>query len=203
LFTGIVEDVGRVVESREREGVRTLSLEAGRAAAELRVGSSVAVSGVCLTVTSLTGSCFTVDVASETLHRTTLGRLGKESRVNLELPVRPEGRLDGHVVQGHVDGRGRIARVSQRESDRVLRIEHPAENDVYLVEKGSIAIDGVSLTVTACEAGGFEVMLIPYTLRVTTLGERVAGDEVNLEYDILAKYLVRLTELRRVPWKAN
>ena len=198
MFTGIVEEVGSVVEFNERSGV--LTLEAPATASELRIGSSVAVSGVCLTVTGREGTSFTVDLSTETLKRTTLGQLSSGSRVNLELPVRLQSRLDGHFVQGHVDGRGRVVSVTERPGDRVLRFEHPTHCDGYLVEKGSIAIDGVSLTVTACGAGWFEVMLIPHTLRVTTLGERAEGDGVNLEYDILAKYLIRLIQSRRIPW---
>jgi len=203
LFTGIIEEIGRVVGSTDRRGQRTLSLEAESVVGDLRVGSSVAVSGVCLTVTSREGQRFTVDVATETLDRTTLGTLAEKGPVNLELPLRPQGRLDGHFVQGHVDGRGRIVSIRQHGSDRVLRIEHAEEADGYIVEKGSIAVDGVSLTVTACGKGWFELMLIPHTLRVTTLGEAAEGDEVNLEYDILAKYLIRLTELGRIPWTTN
>lgn len=193
MFTGIVTDIGRVVDRVERGGQLTLALEAADTAPELRVGASVAVSGVCLTVTGLEGPRFTVDVADETRRRTTLGALTSGGKVNLELPLRADGRLDGHFVQGHVDGSGRVLSVEQRGADRVLRIGHPSEFDAYIVEKGSIAVDGVSLTVTLCGSEWFEVMLIPHTLSVTTLGERKVGDAVNLEYDILAKYLVRLT----------
>lgn len=203
MFTGIIEDVGRVVGSEDRAGQRSLSLEAGVVAEELRTGSSVAVSGVCLTVTERQGNRFRVDVATETLERTTLGELPPDGRVNLELPVRLQGRLDGHFVQGHVDGRGRVVSIRQRGSDRLLRIEHPKEADAFIVEKGSIAVDGVSLTVTACGPGWFEFMLIPHTIRMTTLGQLGEGDAVNLEYDILAKYLIRLTELGRIPWKRS
>ena len=203
MFTGIIEDVGVVVGSEDRSGQRTLSLESARVAGELQLGSSVAVSGVCLTVTSRKGKRFTVDVSTETLDRTTLGRLSADARVNLELPLRLQGRLDGHFVQGHVDGRGRVVSVSDRGSDRVLRIEHAERADAFIVEKGSIAVDGVSLTVTACGGGWFELMLIPHTLRVTTLRTLGEGDRVNLEYDILAKYLIRLTELGRIPWKRD
>ena len=192
MFTGIIEDLGRIVELVEQEGHVSLVLEASVVPSELRIGASIAVSGVCLTVTELAGPRFTVDVSNETLDRTTLSGLATDGRVNLELPLRVDGRLDGHFVQGHVDGKGNVVSVSVRGSDRVVRLKHPQESDRYIVEKGSIAVDGVSLTVTACGAAWFEVMLIPHTLRVTTLGERVPGDGVNLEYDILGKYLVRL-----------
>ena len=192
MFTGIIEDLGRIVELVEQEGHVSLVLEASVVPSELRIGASIAVSGVCLTVTELAGPRFTVDVSNETLDRTTLSGLATDGRVNLELPLRVDGRLDGHFVQGHVDGKGNVVSVSERGSDRVVRLKHPQESNRYIVEKGSIAVDGVSLTVTACGAAWFEVMLIPHTLRVTTLGERVPGDGVNLEYDILGKYLVRL-----------
>jgi riboflavin synthase len=203
LFTGIIEDIGRVVGSEDRDGQRTLSLEAGVVADELHVGSSVAVSGVCLTVTECKGKRFCVDVSTETLERTTLGQLLPDARVNLELPVRPQGRLDGHFVLGHVDGRGRVLSVRQHGSDHLLRIEHDPEADVLIVEKGSIALDGVSLTVTACGNAWFELMLISHTIRVTTLSELAEGDAVNLEYDILGKYFIRLSELGRIPWQRS
>ncbi len=203
MFTGIIEDLGRIVERVEQEGHLSLVLEASVVPSELRIGASIAVSGVCLTVTELAGPRFTVDVSNETLDRTTLGGLATDGRVNLELPLRADGRLDGHFVQGHVDGKGNVVSVSERGSDRVVRLKHPQESDRYIVEKGSIAVDGVSLTVTACGAAWFEVMLIPHTLWATTLGERVPGDGVNLEYDILAKYLVRLAQLRQDSWKQD
>ena len=203
MFTGIIEDVGRIVERVEQKGQLSLTFEGNLLPGELRVGASIAVSGVCLTVTELAGSRFTVDVSNETIDRTTLGALATDGRVNLELPLRPDGRLAGHFVQGHVDGTGHVASTSERAADRVVRFEHPRESDRYIVEKGSIAIDGVSLTVTACGEAWFEVMLIPQTLRVTTLGERVPGDGVNLEYDILAKYLVRLAEIRQDSWRKD
>ena len=203
MFTGIIEDVGRVVERVEQGGHLSLILEAQGVPGELRVGASIAVSGVCLTATELAPPRFTVDVSNETLDRTTLGKLVVDGRVNLELPLRQDGRLDGHFVQGHVDGTGKVARVSERGSDRVIHFDHPREFDRLVVEKGSVAIDGVSLTVTSCGAGWFEVMLIPHTLRVTTLGDWAPGDAVNLEYDILAKYLVRLAELRQDSWKKD
>jgi riboflavin synthase len=195
MFTGIVEEMGRVVAEREREGLITMTLEAPRLHRELKVGASIAVSGVCLTVTGCEGDRFTVDVSNETARRSTLGRLEAGHKVNLELPLRVDDRLGGHFVQGHVDEVGEIVFSEQKGGDQVIRVRYSAESDPFLVEKGSVTVDGVSLTVAACDQGWFEVMLIPHTLDVTTLGERGAGDEVNLEYDILAKHLVRLAEV--------
>jgi len=198
IFTGIVETVGCVAERRERASFFSLAIEHERLAGELALGGSVAVAGVCLTVTETSKNAFLVDVASETARRSTLGRLAAGERVNLERPLAANGRVDGHFVQGHVDGRGRVVTAEKREGDHVLRIEHPVASDPLIVEKGSIAVDGVSLTVTGCGRGWFEVMLIPHTLRVTTLGELGSGQEVNLEYDILAKYLVRMASLTQL-----
>lgn len=195
MFTGIIEEMGRVVRLAERIGLVSMSLEADRLSAELKVGASIAVSGVCLTVTELAGKRFTMDVSNETLRRSNLGRLKEEGRVNLELPLRVDDRLGGHFVQGHVDSVGRVVSFEQQGGDRILRIEYPLEYDHYVVEKGSIAVDGISLTVAQCDRGWFEVMLIPHTLDVTTLGDCSVGDEVNLEYDILAKHLVHLAEI--------
>jgi riboflavin synthase len=148
-----------------------------------------------LTVVHLEGDRFDLDVSNETMRRSTLGRLKVGDRVNLELPLRVDERLGGHFVQGHVDEVGEIVFSDQKGGDRVIRIQYSTESDPYVVEKGSIAVDGVSLTIAACERGWFEVMLIPHTLEVTTLGEQGPGNEVNLEYDILAKHLVRLADV--------
>jgi len=199
MFTGIVEAVGRITGRTEVAGLLTLKLET-ELAAGLAPGASIACSGVCLTATGGTASEIFVDVANETVRCTTLGAKRAGDRVNLERPLRADGRLDGHFVQGHVDGRGVVVVSDARGGDRVLRIGHSheaREADDLVVDKGSIAVDGVSLTVTSCGQGWFEVMLIPHTLSVTTLGELVPGAHVNLEYDILAKYLVRFSQVRR------
>ena len=196
MFTGIVETLGRIAARDESAGLLRFGVES-ELAAGLATGASISVSGVCLTVTAVEGARFTVDVADETVRRSTLGDRRVGDLVNLERPLRADGRLDGHFVQGHVDARGEIARAVDRGADRVLRVSHPPESDRFIVEKGSIAVDGVSLTVTACGRGWFEVMLIPHTRAVTTLGAVVAGAGVNLEYDVLAKYLARWDDLRR------
>ena len=197
MFTGIVEEMGLIVDRSERDALIVMTVEAPTLYKQLGIGASIAVSGVCLTVTHLDGKRFRMDVSNETARRTNLGRLSVGGKVNLELPLRVDDRLGGHFVQGHVDGVGKIVSVDQQGGDRVLRIDYPREADPYIVEKGSIAVDGVSLTVAACGRGWLEVMLIPHTLAVTTLGEAEAGAEVNLEYDILAKHLVRLAEVYR------
>ena len=195
MFTGIVEEMGVLVDRSDRGGLAIMRLEAKLLASELKVGASIAVAGVCLTVTQLDGKRFTLDVSNETLSRSNLGRLREGGKVNLELPLRVNDRLGGHFVQGHVDSVGRVLSVEERGGDRIIRVGIPSEYDSLIVEKGSIAVDGVSLTVSDCDRGWFEIMLIPHTLSVTTLGAVSNGDEVNLEYDILAKHLVRLAEI--------
>jgi riboflavin synthase len=174
--------------------VLELVIESSPIASELELGASVSVSGVCLTATEVGESSFRVDVAVETERRTRLGRLQPGEILNLELPLRPTDRLGGHFVQGHVDELGRVAESGPREGNHVLRVEHSPEASRFVVEKGSIAVDGVSLTVMASGSGWLEVMLIPHTLAVTTLGRLAPGDGVHLEYDILAKYVARLAE---------
>ena len=195
MFTGIVEEMGRITDQEERGGLIVMTVEAPTLASGLEIGSSIAISGVCLTVTDLEGKCFKMDVSNETIHRTNLGRIEVGGKVNLELPLRVNDQLGGHIVQGHVDEVGTILTSVQQGGDVIMRIEYPRRSDPYIVEKGSVAVDGVSLTVAACGRGWFEVMLIPHTLAVTTLGEKGPGDEVNLEYDILAKHVVRLAEV--------
>ncbi len=192
MFTGLVMDLGevRVVERTDagvRLHVRTLLTS------EVSPGDSVAVNGVCLTATTVDDGAFAADVMNETLARSSLGATGDGSRVNVELPLRPEDRLGGHFVQGHVDGLGRIASLADDGFARRLRVE-PDDPSLlrYVVEKGSIAIDGVSLTVAALDASGFEVSLIPETLERTNLGAMQPGTIVNLEVDVLAKYVESL-----------
>ena len=191
MFTGLVETVGTVLEvERVGEGAR-LSV-ATPLAAELADGDSVAVNGVCLTALGATGDGFAADVMAETLRRSSLAPLAAGDEVNVELPLRADGRLGGHVVQGHVDGVGRVASTADEGFARVVRVEAPSELLRYVVEKGSIAVDGVSLTVSAVDGEAFEVSLIPETLERTTLGALAPGRAVNLEVDVLAKYVEKL-----------
>ena len=198
MFTGIVEEVGQVVALESRGDSAVLSVAASTVADDLVHGASIAVNGVCLTVVGWSGSPTSIDfdVVGETLKRSSLGAITAGDGVNLERSVRADGRLDGHVVQGHVDGTGVV--VSRAPGDRweTVRFGLPVELAGYVAEKGSIAVDGVSLTVTAVGADWFEVALIPETLRATMLGVRQPGDAVNLEVDVLAKYVARLLETR-------
>jgi riboflavin synthase len=190
MFTGIVEQVGTVTAVDEEADGRRLRVSAPGIGA-LEVGASIAVNGVCLTVVERADDTVSLDVVPETLHRTNLGELGMSSPVNLERPMAADGRFDGHVVQGHVDGTGVVASI--RDDDgTVVRVEAQPELLRHIVEKGSITIDGVSLTVVDVDETGFEVALIPHTLEVTTLGLRNVGDTVNLETDVLAKYVEKL-----------
>jgi riboflavin synthase len=197
MFTGLVQAVGQLESSRRRGDVLELVISCEPIASELEKGASVAVSGVCLTATSIGSGSFHVEVARETERRTSLGSLHPGALLNLELPLRATDRLGGHIVQGHVDELGRVMESGPREGNHVLKVAHSREAMPYVVEKGSIAIDGVSLTVMASSSGWLEVMLIPHTLAVTTLGRLAPGDGVHLEYDILAKYVARLADAYR------
>jgi riboflavin synthase len=188
VFTGLVAAKGIVRRSGER-----MAIEAGELAGELAEGDSVAVNGVCLTATSIADGVFTADVMAETLSRSSLGPLEEGDPVNLELPLRAADRLGGHVVQGHVDGVGSIAGVQEDGFARVVTVSADPALLRYVVEKGSIAVDGVSLTVARVGQGDFDVSLIPETLERTTLGTAEPGDPVNLEVDVLAKYVEKLT----------
>ncbi|HEV3129864.1 MAG TPA: riboflavin synthase [Solirubrobacteraceae bacterium] len=191
MFTGLVEDLGELAEvERSPEGARLIVRT--RLAGELRDGDSVAVNGVCLTAAAVDGDRFAADAMNATLLGTSLGDLEARSPVNLELPLRPSDRLGGHIVQGHVDGVGRVAESQPDGFARRLRIETAPELLRYVVAKGSIAVDGVSLTVADLDERSFTVSLIPETLERTTLGTAEAGTRVNLEVDMLAKYVEKL-----------
>ena len=191
MFTGLIADLGTVEDvERTSDGAR-LRVRGGLAR-DLREGDSVAVNGVCLTATAVNGGAFSADVMAETLRRSSLGDVGAGDAVNLELPLRPSDRLGGHVVQGHVDGVGTVREVRDEGFARLLRLDAPADLLRYVVEKGSIAVDGISLTVAELHDDGFTVSLIPETLERTNLGGVQAGAKVNLEADLLAKYVERL-----------
>jgi riboflavin synthase len=197
LFTGIIEEVGSIVRVEPLAGGRRFSVGCSFAP-ELRVDESVAVSGVCLTVVSAGAGAFDAVAIEETLARSTLGGLAAGGRENLERAVRVGARLDGHVVQGHVDATGEVVHVHELADSRVVRVRYPDTHAALLIEKGSVAVDGVSLTVSRLDepAGTFEVALIPHTLAHTTAGEWRPGARVNLEFDVLGKYAVRAASLR-------
>jgi len=193
MFTGIIQSVGSISALVQGEQQMRLSIDAGTLPlTDVKLGDSIAVSGPCLTVTSLNGTVFTVDVSPETLAHTSLGRLTVGSRVNLEKALSLADRLGGHLVSGHVDGVGEVQVRETREDYVYFRIRAPRSIARYIAHKGSICVEGVSLTVNGVEDCGFELLLIPHTLRETTLGELVAGSPVNLEVDLIARYLERM-----------
>jgi riboflavin synthase len=196
MFTGIVESKGTLRAASETDTGRHFAIEAADIVEALDIGASVAVSGACLTVVATSNSGFTVELVPETLRRTALGDLVVGDSVNLELAMPAAGRFDGHIVQGHVDGVGLVRSLTDHGDGLRLSVECPPELRKYIVTKGSITIDGVSLTVAGIDEEGFEVALIPHTSAVTTLGSLSPSDRVNLEVDILAKYVERLLETR-------
>jgi riboflavin synthase len=193
MFTGIIRELGEVAAVESSPDGARLRIHA-ELATDLGEGDSVAVDGACLTATSVTGGGFEADIMRQTLELTTLGGLEPGSRVNLELPLRAADRLGGHVVQGHVDGTGAVADISDDGFAKRLRVELPDELLPYVVEHGSIAIEGVSLTIAALTDGAVEVSLIPETLERTTLGAVEPGDRLNIECDVLARYVRRQLE---------
>ncbi|MFC1988267.1 riboflavin synthase [Chloroflexota bacterium] len=193
MFTGIIEELGRVVSAHYGE----ISIAAEKVIRGLELGGSISVNGVCLTVTSLDSDSFTIDIMSETLKRSNLGLLSPGDKVNLEQPLTLGGPLGGHLVQGHVDATGKL--ISSRwEGDAIMvRFEAPPEVMRYIVEKGFIAVDGISLTVVDRDADSFQVSVVDFTRRHTTLAESRTGDPVNLEVDIIAKYVEQLGQVHR------
>ena len=200
MFTGIVEELGRVVSiSSLPDSSARLVIAGPLVTSDAARGDSIAVNGVCLTVVELSEGTFSADVMAETLARSSLGALGAGDPVNLERPMPADGRFGGHIVQGHVDGRGRIRARRPSENWELVEIDLPADLARFLVEKGSITVDGISLTVVEVVGGDqpwFSVSLIPTTLAGTTLGSARVGDPVNLEVDVIAKYVDRLVGQR-------
>jgi riboflavin synthase len=197
MFTGIVEEVGRLRGAEKRGEIVAVEIEAGRVLEGLAIGGSIAVSGCCLTAVRLLDGAFACELTLETLARTRFGEaLEAGLLVNLERPLRADGRLDGHIVQGHVDGVGRVRGVQPQGEAAEISISVPPGSERYLVEKGSIAVDGVSLTVARLSGATFTVALIPHTLAHTNLRAIAAGDPVNLEFDVIAKHVERLLAWR-------
>ncbi len=194
MFTGIVETIGRMVAIESEGGKARLRIDAPLVAEGVVLGASIAVNGACLTVVAAEGAQIVFEAVRETLDRTALGDLAVGSRVNLERALRADGRLDGHIVQGHVDDTGRVRALERNGDDVRLLVDCRRELALQLVPKGSVAIDGVSLTVVQVSNAGFEVALIPHTLAETNLADRRTGDRVNLEADVLGKYVLRYLE---------
>ncbi len=194
MFSGIIADVGTITRAQDRDGGLRLSVETQALGMDdVKLGDSIAVNGVCLTAVDLRPDSFSADLAPETLQRSNLGALRAGSRVNLERPLSPTGRLSGHIVQGHVDGTGEFVSLDARGDENWwLRVRVPAELDAFLVYKGSIAIDGISLTIAALEGDMLSVTIIPHTYRNTTLAGYRPGARLNLECDILAKHVEKL-----------
>ena len=192
MFTGIVEETGTVVSFVEGESAWRLVLEAHVVTQDLQMGDSVAVNGCCLTAVALTKDRIEFDLLAESVRLTSIGDVGTDGKVNLERALLPSTRMGGHFVSGHVDGTGVIEAIEPRGKDRYFRIKTSSENLKYVVHKGSITVDGISLTVAEVDESGFAIWLIPHTMEVTNLHTKKAGDRVNLEYDLIAKYVEKL-----------
>ena len=195
MFTGLVEEVGTIANIVERGGNHRITINAPNTAKELHTGNSVAVSGVCLTALDITPESFCADLAAETWARTSLSRITKGAQVNLELPLKADGRMGGHMVQGHVDGVARFVGLEPipNADDFWLHLDIPQDLEKYVVFKGSIAIEGISLTVAKLEGLRLTIAIIPHTVKMTNLGSLKPGDPVNIETDIVAKYLEKWT----------
>ena len=202
MFTGLIEDLGTLHELRTSAEQTRLTVATGLPMAEFALGESIAVNGVCLTVTTFGAGFFSADVSPETLNRSTLGHLMRGSRVNLERALRLTDRLGGHLVTGHIDGRARIIERRQDGNAWCMRFQAGATVTELLVAKGSVAIDGISLTVNEVSGETFALVVIPHTLGLTTLQERKVGDEVNVETDLIGKYVARFMQ-NGVPGKAQ
>lgn len=189
MFTGIIEEVGQIAQIKKQGEFAILTVNAQKILSDVHLGDSIAVNGVCLTVTSFTKEQFTADVMSETLKRTSLGELSIGSPVNLERAMAANGRFGGHIVSGHIDGTGTVAEITPADNSTWYRIKTSPKLMRYIIEKGSITIDGISLTVVDCDENGFRVSIIPHTIKETNLGTKKIGSLVNLENDIVGKYI--------------
>jgi len=194
MFTGIIEEVGRIDAIAKKNGNRRLTVSASQLPKELKKGDSIAVSGVCLTAVEITSKSFAADLADETWKRTSFSRIKKGALVNLELPMRADGRFGGHIVQGHVDGTGKFLALDciRDADDYWLRIEIPPELARYVIFKGSLCIEGISLTVAKIEGAEVTVAIIPHTVKMTNLKSLKPGDPINLEVDLVAKYVEKM-----------
>ncbi|MBA7587476.1 Riboflavin synthase [subsurface metagenome] len=193
MFTGIIEEIGRVTSIQSRN----LGIAASKVLQGIELGGSIAVNGACLTVTSINATSFSVDIMPETIEKTNLSLLGVGDEVNLEKPLTLGKELGGHLVQGHVDNTGRVTLVTRQSGAMLIRFEAPSETMRYIVKKGFVTVDGVSLTVVDCDASSFLISVVDYTQEHTTLGRKKVGDMVNLEVDIIAKYVERISQANR------
>jgi len=198
MFTGLIEDTGRVASFQRRSEAGVLVVETNLPTEEIAIGDSVAVNGACLTVTARSGRTLTFDISPESISRTLIGKFSSGSRVNLERALKLGDRLGGHIVSGHVDCAGQLTRSENSSGNFQLQFALPSEYARYLVEKGSITVDGISLTVNSVTQDRFSVNIIPHTFSSTTLADLRTGDQVNIETDIIGKYIERLTS----PWKS-
>jgi riboflavin synthase len=196
LFTGIIEELGILRSVHRGVDSARLVVEAQKILKELRTGDSIAVNGICLTAVHFNSATFTADVMAETLAKTNLGALNAGDRVNLERALRLGDRLGGHLVSGHIDGTGTITRLEKHDIAVLVTIGAPGEVMRYIIKKGSVAVDGISLTVVDCNRESFQVSLVPHTAGYTTLGFKKTGDTVNLEADVIGKYIEKLMDIR-------
>ncbi len=192
MFTGIIEGLGRISSIRHAGRGVSLAIESGFPLEDPEIGESIAVNGVCLTATSISLGAFTAEVSPESLSRTTLGNLKRGDKVNLERALRLSDRLGGHLVSGHVDAVGRILERKALGDFTLFTFSVPPELSRYLIEKGSVAVDGISLTVNSCDKGSFSVSVIPHSAQITTMGFKTTGDKVNIEVDLVGKYIEKL-----------
>ena len=199
MFTGIIEELGKVTSIEQRGDNARVVIEAQLITEDIHEGDSIAVNGVCLTALDVNRNSFAADVSRETLDRSTLGRLEPGAPVNLERSVTPATRLGGHLVQGHVDARGKFLSATDHGGSWTVRISYPPEIARYLVFKGSVAVEGISLTIAGLTDNYFEVAIIPKTWQMTNVSQLQSGDEVNLEADVIAKYVERIMSLSQTP----
>jgi len=197
MFTGIIEGLGTITELRQSDQGKRLALEADFVLDHTKSGDSISVSGACLTVVAIEGKCFKVDVSPETLARTTFGRSKIGERVNLERALRLSGRIDGHLVSGHIDGMGTIKHKKDTGNAIIVTIGVPESLSRYMIKKGSVAVDGISLTINNCGRDSFDVSIIPHTAKLTTIGFNKVGDLVNIETDMIGKYVERFVTERQ------
>ena len=201
MFTGIIEDFGKIIGLRTSGRGKRLTIESGFPLDQTKIGDSIAVSGACLTAVVIQGKKFEVDVSPETLDKTTLCTAKIGDRVNLERALRLSDRLDGHLVSGHIDGTGKIIQKKKVGNVQIITIGVPESLSDYMIEKGSVAVDGISLTINKCDRQNFEVSIIPHTSILTTIGFKKIGDNVNIETDMIGKYVERFISKKPVTEK--